>query len=87
MEDKDLKIVEEAIKKGYNNGTIILYENANIEEVIGDGEFDIIKEKSEKKLIKYERTLTKTEKENNLDDRRYDTVWSSKNGWTKIIEN
>jgi len=72
-------LIEEAKKRGYKAGTLIDYEGTlKGTDTLGDGEFAM----KDGKLIKYENKL---ENDHPL-ARRYDTIWSEKDGWTKIVD-
>jgi hypothetical protein len=73
-------LIKEAIARGYRSGTIIDYE-AQLEgtDTLGSGEFAF----KNGDLIKYECEL---DKDISQDRRRFDTIWSKKDGWTKIVK-
>ena len=76
---KEEDIIEKAKELGYRSGTLIDYESKGFPgtDTLGDGEFAF----KGGRLIKYEKQL----QHDNPSFRRHDTIWSEKNGWTKIV--
>ncbi len=73
-----LELIEEAKKRGYSTGILVDYKGSFTgTDMLGSGEFEL----KDDKLIKYE----KEKKGWNDVWRRFDTIWSKEDGWTKIV--
>ena len=75
----EASLILEAEKRGYRTGTIIDYGGMlKGTDTLGNGEFAVV----DGKLVKYETAKRPGE---NPFNRRYDTIWTERNGWTKIV--
>ena len=80
IKNRTMNLVREANKRGYKNGTIIMYRDWN-EDVLGSGELKVLDNGN---LIKYEYP----EKERDcFDKEKFDTIYNKvDNKWVKIKE-
>lgn len=84
MKYTEEEIIKEASKRGYRTGTLVDYEGLLAgTDTLGSGEFKLIDNDRGCRLIKYEEPLRSGQ---NPHDRRFDTVWSRREGWTKIAD-